>query len=403
MIADLRAPLRQMRRRIRWRRVLAAVVLLGILFVTVALFTVDRWLYVALDPGPFDPSAVPPAPDYEQPTSWAALPTLKDDADVALPELPAVDQGAASVDVFFVHPTTAVTKRWNAPIDDPAVVEATARGATLIQASAFNACCAVWAPRYRQASGKAFVDPSPDGDRAINLAYTDVAAAFAAFLARRGEGRPFVLASHSQGTVLAARLLREKIWGKRPGEHLVAAYLLGGPITQKTIGEDIPVCASEEQWGCVVAWNARGPRYGGTLENKYQSAPGAPEPVASRLCVNPLNWEKDGAAAPASKNQGALFLDAKVPQVLPAFTDAACQDGKLLVTKMDSMPARDVASGLLLWILGPDNYHPIEYQLFYVNLRKNAVRRVEAYQAAHGARRDSLPQGSQHAPPLEHH
>jgi hypothetical protein len=33
--------------------------------------------------------------------------------------------------------------------------------------------------------------------------------------------------------------------------------------------------------------------------------------------------------------------------------------------------------------MGPENYHPIEYQLYYVNLRKNAVRRVEAYRAAH--------------------
>jgi hypothetical protein len=200
----------------RWRRALVALVLLGMSLVVLALFTLDRWLYVALDPGPFDPSAVPPAPDYAQPTSWAALPTLEDDADVSLPELPALARGAAGADVFFVHPTTFVAKQWNAPIDDPAIVEATARGATLIEASAFNACCAVYAPRYRQASGKAFVDPSPDGDRAVDLAYTDVAAAFAAFLERRGAARPFILASHSQGSALAARLLREEIWGRSP-------------------------------------------------------------------------------------------------------------------------------------------------------------------------------------------
>jgi hypothetical protein len=370
--------------------------LLGVLFVALALFTVDRWFYVALDPGPFDASAAPPAPDYEQPTSWAALPTLEDDADVALPELPAAAKGAASADVFFVHPTTFVAKRWNAPIDEPEIATATARGSTLIQASAFNACCAVYAPRYRQASGKAFVDPNPDGYRAVDLAYTDVAAAFKAFLARRGEARPFVLASHSQGAVLAARLLREEIWGKPPGENFVAAYLIGGPITQKAIGEGVPVCASEEQSGCVVAWNARGPRYGGDFDNRYQHAPEAPEPLTSRICVNPLTWRTDGAAAPASKNQGALFFDTEVPRVLPAFADARCQDGTLLITEMDSTPARDFASGLLLWMLGPDNYHPIEYQLYYVNLRQNAVRRVQAYLAARGGERDPSPGGQMH-------
>ena len=29
--------------------------------------------------------------------------------------------------------------------------------------------------------------------------------------------------------------------------------------------------------------------------------------------------------------------------------------------------------------MGPENYHPIEYQLFYVNLRRNAEARVAAY------------------------
>ena len=383
----------------RWRRALVAVLLLGVSFVALSLFTLDRWLYVALDPGPFDPNAAPPAPDYAQPTAWAALPTLEDDADVSLPELPALARGAASADVFFVHPTTVVAKRWNAPIDDPATVEATARGATLIQASAFNACCAVYAPRYRQASGKAFVDPSPDGDRAREIAYTDVAAAFAAFLERRGAGRPFILASHSQGSVLAARLLRDEIWGKQPGEHLVAAYLIGGPITRKTIGEDIPVCASEEQWGCVVAWNARGPRYvDNNLDFKPRSASGAPEPVASHICVNPLSWKIDGVAAPASKNEGALFFDAEAPKILPGFADATCRDGKLLISELGSMPARGLASGLLLWTMGPENYHPIEYQLYYVNLRKNAVRRVEAYLAAHGGSPAPSSEGAQKHP-----
>lgn len=36
-------------------------------------------------------------------------------------------------------------------------------------------------------------------------------------------------------------------------------------------------------------------------------------------------------------------------------------------------------STLLLWTIGPENYHPIEFQLFYVGLRRNAVQRVAAF------------------------
>ena len=31
------------------------------------------------------------------------------------------------------------------------------------------------------------------------------------------------------------------------------------------------------------------------------------------------------------------------------------------------------------FVMAPENYHPIEYQLFYMNLRRNAQERAEAY------------------------
>src|SRR5581483_6659144 len=116
----------------------------------------------------------------------------------------------ADVDVFFLHSTSSVAPTWTAPADDVDVRNASIRGGTLIQASAFNACCAIYAPEYRQASGFAFLEPSVDGDRAIDVAYHDVVAAFDEFL-RRTSRRPFILAAHSQGSVLAARLLHDRI------------------------------------------------------------------------------------------------------------------------------------------------------------------------------------------------
>jgi hypothetical protein len=31
--------------------------------------------------------------------------------------------------------------------------------------------------------------------------------------------------------------------------------------------------------------------------------------------------------------------------------------------------------------MGPENYHPIEYQLYYLDIRRNAVDRVESFVA----------------------
>jgi hypothetical protein len=59
----------------------------------------------------------PPAPDYHDEPSRAALPELEDGADVALEELPGADQSRASAALFYLHPTTWLGKAWNAPTE----------------------------------------------------------------------------------------------------------------------------------------------------------------------------------------------------------------------------------------------------------------------------------------------
>lgn len=318
---------------------------------------------------PFDARTPPPAPDYADPASWTALPDRIDAADTAPVGLRAIEQTAAPVDVFYVHPTTYLGSAWNGPVGDPALDSQTDELATLIQASAFNGCCAVYGPRYRQANGDAFVRPGPDGDAAIALAYGDVRDAFRYFLAHHSRGRPFILASHSQGSVLAARLLEQEIAGSDLRERLVAAYLIGGPIDAEP-GPAVPACAAPDDTGCLVAWNARGPRFAGS--------PFDFSLAGARLCVNPLTWRHDESPADAGLNQGAVFLHAGDGTVLPGFADARCRDGVLIVSTLGK-PPRDLMSRILDFVIGPENYHPIEYQLFYMNLRSNAQDRVDAY------------------------
>lgn len=365
-------PRRSIGKRVWWGLLATLGTILVLLVVAIA--TMDRWLFVVLDPGAFDPSATPPAPNHAEPSAWAALPELEDGADVSLPELPAIDQLQASADVFYLHPTTWLGAQWNAPFDDPAVIEATTRGATLIQASAFNACCAVYAPRYRQANGRAYTHPDANSERAVAVAYADVSAAFDAFLARTGE-RPFIIAGHSQGAMLGARLVRERIAGSALEQRLVVAYLPGGVVRADTIG--IPVCDAPTQTGCVVSWNARGPNF---EHNAFELDAADEDTMVGRVCVNPITWTTDGEAVTADRNAGAIFFDTDAPALKPAFADARCVDGVLVVTSIGDAE-RDVMSRLLLWVMGPQNYHPIDVQLFYVDLRRNAVARVQAFTA----------------------
>ena len=184
--------------------------------------------------------------------------------------------------------------------------------------------------------------------------------------------------------MLAYRLLRARISGQPLRAQLVAAYLLGGLITQADVKRDLPdiaVCATKTQTGCVVAWNARGPAYHPSPFEMKRSQDGDRDLaalLADRVCTNPLSWTGDATEVRADQNPGALFFDAKAPAILPGFASAQCRDGTLWVVTQGKVP-RDFLSTLLDHALGADNYHPIEYQLFFLSLRDNATTRASAF------------------------
>jgi hypothetical protein len=330
----------------------------------------------------FTEASPPPAPDYSVTASWAALPDREDAADV----LPGGDvqdrQAAAAVDVFFVHPTTFFgTASWNQPLDDSSTNQLTDAFVLRSQASVFNSCCRIYAPRYRQATIYSFMDQSGSGAAALQLAYEDVERAFDYFIEHYNQGRPFILAAHSQGSVHLRTLLEKRITGTTLRERLVAAYPIGFGFDREQMAKavpDVPVCESADEIGCVVTWNAVGP----------QAEPwGDP---SKNICVNPLTWRTDGAAAEAALNIGGVaypgtfegtLADVKgVPQdfvaakpILEAgVADAQCVGGMLLVKEIHSKyyAARP---------MGRDNYHIYDYNLFHMNLRRNVEWKVGRY------------------------
>ena len=329
-------------------------------------------------------AAAPPplAPDYSLAASWGALPDREDAADV-VPNAEVQDrQATAEVDVFFVHPTTFFgTAGWNQSLDDTSTNRLTDTFVLRGQASVFNGCCRIYAPRYRQATIYSFMDGSGSGKAALQLAYEDVERAFDYFIEHYNQGRPFILASHSQGSVHVRTLLERRITGTALRERLVAAYPIGFGINREEMAKavpDVPVCESAEQIGCVVTWNAVGPKaqpWGDPRKN---------------ICVNPLTWRADGATAEASLNLGGVaypgtfegtladvkgvpedFIAAK-PVLETAVADAQCVDGMLLVKEIHS---KNYAARPM----GRDNYHIYDYNLFHMNLRRNVEQRVAAY------------------------
>ncbi len=329
----------------------------------------------------FDVANVPPAPDYTQPDAWAALPTMSDNADVVPPESGVLDgQDSAVVDVFFVHPTTYYQDdMWNARFDEPDETKQFLEDGVLRhQAAVFNSSARVFAPRYRQATLYAFMGEEPDTYAALEFAYGDVAAAFDHFVENLNDGRPFILASHSQGSLHSMKLLQEKIAGTDLAKRMVAAYLIGFSIPEELGADGVQPCREAKAIGCYLNWNSVTADADTTgwkettkiwIDDKLQH-------IAGRkiACVNPITGSL-GGVADATANLGAQPFAASgetVRALREEATGAACNDGMLIV----SPPADD--EGFTFGVFGGD-YHIYDYNLFHMNLRADVSRRVDAF------------------------
>jgi len=177
--------------------------------------------------------------DYSQLENWAAHPNKRDNAD-KIPRAEHLASTSLKADVFFIHPTIYNNKgsdlSWNPKIDDEELNERVDNSTILFQASAFNAAGRVFAPRYRQAHLVSYsTNDKKSAEAAFKLAYNDVKKAFEYYLEYYNQGRPIIIASHSQGTTHAGPLLREFFDGRALKNRLVAAYLIGMPVPKNYI------------------------------------------------------------------------------------------------------------------------------------------------------------------------
>ncbi len=327
-------------------------------------------------------TAPPPSsgPDYGDNANWIAKPGLADDPSWWRPTDEPRSLVPKGAHAFYIHPTTYLERdRWNALLDDRQSRE---RAALFVQsqASAFGDGANVWAPRYRQAAYGAFLLDSKDARSALNLAYSDVARAFDAFIAGIPEGEPIILAGHSQGALHLMRLLRERVAGKPLRNRIAAAYVVGWPIsvTADLPALGLPPCRSPEDAGCVLSWMSFAePANPDLVIDSYEGSAGLTGAKRERddiLCVNPLTGSQNGSAPPAA-NGGTLVpsADLRSATLAPGRVGARCERGLLILE--GEIPL------LGPYVLPGNNYHVYDYALFWDAVRTDALRRESAWQA----------------------
>jgi hypothetical protein len=300
-------------------------------------------------------------PDYRDLNYWAANPEKNSLSDSIPAPLRFSYMRDSEVDVFFIHPTTLVTKEdgaWNANINDSDINAKTDYSTILYQASAFNEC-RIFAPRYRQANLRAYYTTDTAAAlHAFDLAYEDVKTAFQYYLDHYNNGRPIIIASHSQGSTHAIRLMKEFFDDDSKKKKLVAAYIIGMAIPKNSFAH-IPLCNDSSQTGCLIAWRTYRVGYEPDFVIKENG---------NSLVTNPLTWTTTDEYAPINLNKGGVLI--KFNKVAPEVTDAQIHDD-VLWTHKPHFPGS--------FFFRRKNYHIGDINLYYVNIRENVRARIKAY------------------------
>jgi len=313
-------------------------------------------------------------PDYNDLNYWAAHPWKHDPSD-SIPRPLRNETRDSSIDVFFLHPTSFTKKlrfeKHNADIDDSYINAKTDYTSILYQASVFNQQCRVFAPRYRQAHVHNFFRKNKEiAAKAFDLAYKDLRTAFLFYIQHWNNGRPIIIASHSQGSMMAERLLKEffdegmdslsdfEKEKQSLKNKLVVAYIAGW-AAPKDYFTSLKMCTDSLQTGCVCSWRTLRvgfiPRF---LKNEKGNS----------FATNPLTWSTTEEYAPKELNKGSVLT--RFNKVYKQTCDAQIHNGLLWVSR-PKFPWS--------FLYFTRNYHPGDINLFYINVRENVSQRIKMF------------------------
>ena len=301
-------------------------------------------------------------PDYSQGEYWLRFPEI-----------------TKGVDTFYIYSTQYMGEDKDDPnfasFDNLEMVIG-AEGEYITNASAYEDSTNVFSPYYRQASmryGGEVREKTGDIDEAISgIPYDDISAALDYYFENCNNGRPFIIAAHSQGSGMAKYVLKN--YFKEHSEYyqrMIAAYLIGFSVTKEDLDSNkhMKFATGETDTGVIISWNTEGPKNVEENAHNVVVIPGA-------ISINPLNWKLDETYAPASMNLGSLVLNEKTGEYEIANIGADAQvvlDRGVVVTNANFKPSE------MTNYFGPDSFHEDEYQIYYNNIKDNVAKRIAAY------------------------
>jgi hypothetical protein len=307
------------------------------------------------------------ATDYSNLKHWLAIPSVADKA----------------VDIFYLYPTAWQKISQDEPnicaIDNPLMVKGS-KAAYDRQATAFEPVGNIYAPYYRQADAAYTLSLPLDEQAQVvgGIPKADALAAFDYYIKHFNNGRPFILAGHSQGSNILVYLLSEYMKDNpKVYARMIAAYVIGYSITPEYLANNphLKFAEGPDDTGVIISYNTEAPTVGG---KNPVILPGA-------MVINPITWTRTGELAPAEQNLGSIILNSDGTVKL--------MDGDKIVPVKNYADAQVnqernalICSTADVNRLSPGNavfpkgiFHSFDYPFYYMNIRENAANRAKIF------------------------
>ena len=129
--------------------------------------------------------------------------------------------------------------------------------------------------------------------------------------------------------------------------------------------------SGETDTGVIVSWTTEAP--GGTVFSAVTPA--------NSVCINPLNWKRDATAAGVELNKGMLSSIHWLhcwEIINENLADATIDlDRGVVVTNLWDPIKYPLETNVP--VAGDKSFHTFDYAFYYMNLRENGKKRIEAY------------------------
>ncbi|MFA6009636.1 MAG: DUF3089 domain-containing protein [Desulfobacteraceae bacterium] len=299
------------------------------------------------------------ATDYSQAEHWLSLPPT-----------------TKTVDVFYLYPTAWRKQNETDPnineIDNASMrVGSNAKFAQ--QATAFETVCNVYAPYYRQADALYTLTlPTLEERDAViaGIPTLDAMAAFDFYIKHFNNGRPFILAGHSQGSNVLLNILSGYM-KEHPDvyERMIAAYVIGYSVTEEYLADNphLKFATGAEDTGVIISYNSQSPNI--NEGDNFVVLEGS-------LAINPINWSREEIPATTDEGLGSFMPIDGVFSPVPQYADATLDlnQGVVICSTADEDALHALIPGIPTGI-----YHSFDYSFYYFNLRANAADRIAAF------------------------